>query len=186
MARDLDIKINVEADQAKRDLASVDKGIASVGTTAKTAATATDSLSTSMLKIAGGVNIANTFDRITSAAISYVKSIADLSDALVRMSDQTGIGIEALQILGAAAEDSGNSLDQITTAISMMQRKLAGGDAGAVAALNELHLSLVELKNLSPDRQFIEIADAIAKIQDPAERTRLAVEIFGRAGAAIL
>src|SRR4029077_5964803 len=85
-----------------------------------------------------------------------------------------------------AAEDSGNSLDQITTAISMMQRKLAGGDAGAVAALNELHLSLVELKNLSPDRQFIEIADAIAKIQDPAERTRLAVEIFGRAGAAVL
>lgn len=121
-----------------------------------------------------------------ASIIAFGKSILDDADALTRLSDKTGIGTEALQRLRAVAEDSGNSLDQVTTAITQMQKRLAGDDKSAVKALEQLHLSLGALMALGPDQQFITIAKAIATIPDPAERARLAMVLFGKAGAEIL
>ena len=121
-----------------------------------------------------------------TAVAAYAREIIDLGGHLVDLRDKTGINVEALQVLGRAADLSGNSLEQVTGAISQMQKRLAGGDAGAVGALRQLNLSLTELRNLTPDQQFRTIARAIADTEDPAQRTRLAFELFGKSGAEIL
>jgi hypothetical protein len=115
-----------------------------------------------------------------------VKSVVDLADGLKRMSDQTGIGVEQLQQLSFAAGQSGNTLDQITSAISQMENRLSSGDTSAIAALKALRLNFSQLRAESPDRQFIDIGEAIAKVADPLERTQLAMDLFGKSGTQIL
>ena len=111
--------------------------------------------------------------------------IAD-ADALVRMSDQTGIGVEQLQRLKAVATESGNTVEQLTGAVSTMQNRLAEGSKDTVAGLKAIGLTIDELKGKAPDEQFYAIAKGIQAIEDPAERVRVAIEVFGRTGATIM
>jgi hypothetical protein len=123
---------------------------------------------------------------VVAAVKQFAGELLQTADHLTKLSDKTGVGVVALQELAAIAEESGNQLEDVTSAISKMQKGLAGGDAGAVSALNSLHLSFATIRSLSPDQQFIAIGKAIGSIEDPAERTRLAIALFGKSGAEIL
>ena len=148
----------------------------------ETAAVATSGLQTALAGLA--VYLAPA--AILASIIGIAKEAIGLGDELVRVSDRTGISIVALQGLKYVAEQSGNSIDEITQAIGQMQNRLAGNDASAVAAVKTLGLSLSDLKSMSPDEQMYAIAEAAGKIPDPMQRTALAMDIFGRTGAAIL
>lgn len=131
-----------------------------------------------------GTALAGAFS--VGAIVNFGRELLADADALTRMADQTGVGIEGLQRLRAIADESGNSLDQLTSAISQMQNRLAEGDTSAVGALERLGISLSELRRQAPDQQFLTIARAVAEIEDPAERTRAAMDLFGKTGAQIL
>lgn len=140
----------------------------------------------SILKFLGpiGPAIAGAFS--FGAVVAFGRQIFESADSLVKLSDQTGIGVEALQELREAAAESGNSLDEVAHAVNQMQRRIAGGDDTAVAALAELNVSLASIREQAPEQQFYAIGKAIAAVQDPAERARLAIAVFGRSGAEIL
>lgn len=123
---------------------------------------------------------------LIGAFVAFAKGALEAGDALVKASDKTGITIDALQQLQFIADQSGNSLDDVTAAITQMQNRLASDDKSAVAAVDRLGLSLQQLKGLEPDQQFVAIAEAIGKIPDPMTRTQLAMDVFGRKGAEIL
>jgi hypothetical protein len=108
----------------------------------------------------------------------------EYADGLVKMSDKTGIGVEALQRLEAIAVPSGNSLDDLTRAVNQFQNRLISGQAEG--ALRQLGISFEQIRSAAPDEQFILIAQALQKVSDPAEQTRLAIELFGKAGAEVL
>jgi hypothetical protein len=115
--------------------------------------------------------------------------VSDFLDATSKLSDlsaKTAISVRELQRLQYAGELVGVSLDQISSAVSMMQNRLAGGNKGAVAAVQALNINLDQLRQLEPGQQFEVIAREIARIPDPAERTNRAMEIFGRSGAQLL
>jgi hypothetical protein len=114
------------------------------------------------------------------------KQALDYADTLTKVSDRTGIGVVALQRFDAIAGASGNSLEEIANAVNHFQKQLAGGDAGAIAAVHGLGIELADLKRQSPDQQFITIAKAVQQIPDPAEQARVAMELFGKAGAQLL
>lgn len=146
------------------------------------AARSTEKLEGLATKVAGA--FAGMFT--VSAAIGFGKALLDDADALVKLSDKTGVSITGLQRFQVAGDDAGNTVDELTSAITKMEDKLAGGDRSAVAALQKLGLSLEDLKTLNPENQFIAISDAIRKIQDPAQQVAIAMDLFGRQGAEIL
>lgn len=136
------------------------------------------------LLLAGGAigaisSIASTLMETASAAFST-------ADALVKMSDKTGIGVESLGKLQAVATASGNTVEQIAGAVNRFQKALGEGSKLTVGAIGELGLSVVTLKGLKPEDQFAAIAKAISAIPDPAKQAQLAMELFGRAGADLL
>lgn len=139
-----------------------------------------------MESIAGvvGRSLAGAFT--VGAIARFANDTLQAADRLERLSDTTGIGVEGLQDLEYAATQSGNTLDQVTLAISQMQNRLASGDSSAVSAVSKLSLSLGELRGLAPDQQFIAIAQAVASIEDPAVRVQVAMDLFGRSGAQLL
>ena len=70
-----------------------------------------------------------------------------------------------------------------------MQVTLSEAGSGSKSAnetLSALGLTFKELQALEPDKQFEVLADRISGLKDPADRTRAAVELFGRAGADLL
>ncbi len=53
---------------------------------------------------------------------------------------------------------------------------------GTINAFKKLGININEFKNLNTEEQFYAIADGLAKIQSPAERSQVAMDIFGRSG----
>ena len=58
-------------------------------------------------------------------------------------------------------------------------------DIQAADGIEQLGISVESLRGLSPDEMFDRYAEALAKLEDPTMRTKLAMDIFGRAGGNI-
>lgn len=184
MARELNIRITADADNAKRELTQVEQ-ILEKNTQAAERSQKTiggESGNGGLVGVIGklgGIMAGLGFVNAINKTIEWGGHLADLSA-------KTGITTEGLQRLELAGKLTGVSLEQMTSGVNMLQKRLAGGDDNAVRAVNALHLSLTDLLKSSPDEMMIRISEAIAKIPDPAERTRVAMELLGRSGAALL
>lgn len=114
---------------------------------------------------------------------------ASMGDSMAKASQRTGVGVERLSELAYAAEQSGADLGTLETGLRRMQKTIAEAAAGsqsAEEALAKLGLSIEQLAGLSPDQQFMLIADRLAKLADPTERAAAAMELFGRSGTQLL
>lgn len=121
--------------------------------------------------------------------LAAIKIAADMGSELVGMRAKTGISIEALSALGYAASVSGTDLEGLGNGLKKMQKKLGEAENGSTEArdsFNALHLSIAQLKGLSPDKQFELIASKISAIEEPEKRVAAAMDIFGKAGADLL
>ena len=114
---------------------------------------------------------------------------ASMGDTLAKASQRTGIGVERLSELAYAAEQSGADLETLEAGVRKMQKALAEaavGSESARSALAALGLSITQLAGLSPDKQFMLIADRLSRIADPTLRAAAAMELFGRSGTQLL
>lgn len=133
-------------------------------------------------KVGGMLAGAFAITEIVSAAANVVNFAGELTD----LSSKTGIGTTALQELKYAGSQVGVELETITGGVTGLQKRLAGGDASAVGAIKALGLNFDELRDKSPEDQFTAIAAEVAKVEDPAARVKLAMDLFGKAGAEML
>jgi hypothetical protein len=125
----------------------------------------------------------------TFSMAAVITQALQAASALNDTAVKTGLSVDALQRLQFAATLSGGSLEGISGAVARMQKALVGAEEGgkeAVAALDRLGLSAQKILALSPDKQFEAIAQKIAAIEDPAERTAASMALFGRSGAELI
>lgn len=118
-----------------------------------------------------------------------VRVFTKAGDELEKVSRRTGLTVEALSELGFAAEQSGADLGTLEKGVRAMQRginDLERGLSTQVDAFGALGLAIDDLRGLSPEEQFKLIAEQLSKIEDPSRRAAIALQIFGRAGAALL
>ena len=117
------------------------------------------------------------------------REFARTGDALVEMSQRTGMSIETLSGLALAASRSGVSMEEFEISVRRMQKTISGADddsKAAVKALATLGLTVDGLAGKGTEEQFKAVADAIARISDPTDRAAAAMLMFGRAGTAML
>lgn len=131
-----------------------------------------------------GPAIAGAFS--VAAVINFTKELLRTADALTRMSDRTGMTATEVQRMSFAAAQSGNSIEELVSAIGQMQNRLSSGDASAVQGVKDLHLSMTRLMASNPSDQMAMLAEGIGKIEDPARRAQIAMDLFGKSGVAIL
>jgi len=177
---------NAAVTGAEGHLRALEGTAAKVGTTtATTGATSASSFSTmasSAMSLAATLGVAFS----VGAVVNFGRELLTTADALVRIHDRTGLTISDVQRLSFVADQSGNSIDELTSAIGQMQNRLASGDKSAVQAVKELGINFQTLISASPAEQMGLIAEAIGKIPDPATRTAIAMDLFGKSGTAIL
>lgn len=117
------------------------------------------------------------------------KTFMSTGDALDKMNKRTGASVEFLSALDYTASMSGTSLESLETGFKRMARTLSDADRGLKTsqdALAKLGLTAAELRGMSPEQQFTELATRISAIEDPTQRAASALEIFGRAGTSLL
>jgi len=163
------------APKALRDLAAATKQ------SSTQAFVLSDALASIGLSLGAGAGAA-----VGSGLVLGVRHALELSDALSKLSDRTGITATGLQRLDAIARPSGNTLEQIADGINRFQRNLIDGSGETASALGRIGLSFRELESLGADEQFIAIAKGIQSIKDPAEQAFVAMQLFGKAGAELL
>lgn len=129
---------------------------------------------------------------ITAAISVAVKSVVDLADEMTKAAQRTGIAMEELQKLSHVADLSGVSAGQLQTAVSRLTRGMSdlarGGTSEAARGLKAIG---VEIKNAdgslrSASDVIGDIAQKFSGFKDGAEKTALAMAIFGRAGAQMI
>lgn len=120
------------------------------------------------------------------AVVGFGKSLLDMADSIQKVSDRTGLSTKEVQEFQYVAGQSGNTIDEMTGALGQLQNRLVSGDKGAVGAVKALGINFKTLIDASPADQMETIAAAIAKVPDPAQRTAVAMDLFGKSGAAIL
>lgn len=123
---------------------------------------------------------------IAVALFKMTKSAIDSADAMGKTADKLGLTVEALSALGYTAKLADVSQESLNQSLQFMQRNLADAAQGAGEAADafaDLGLSAQALIKLSPDQAFAEIAEAMERIPNQADRVNLAMKIFGRSGA---
>lgn len=136
-----------------------------------------------------GFNVAAIGAAITAPFAAAARSFSLAGDELDKMSQRTGVTVEALSELKFAAGQAGTSLETVERGVRFLQKTLAaaqGGSKQAAEAFRSLGLSIDLLSGLSPIQQFEAIGTALSNISDQPTKTALAMKLLGRAGVDLL
>lgn len=103
---------------------------------------------------------------VVASMAAFTRQTIDAQDNLFKLSQKTGIAVESLAGLEFAAEQSGVELDKVakaTRAFSLLVAESADKSSAAAKKLGQLGLSYKDLKDLSPEKQLLSLADALSK-----------------------
>ncbi|RPI59141.1 MAG: hypothetical protein EHM48_09345, partial [Planctomycetaceae bacterium] len=117
------------------------------------------------------------------------KVFADMGSNLWDMSKRTGVTVEALSVLGYAAQQSGTDMSSLETGLRKMQKTItnaAQGSQSAKDALAALGLTVQDIITLAPEEQFKVLAEQLDKVADPTQKAAMAMNVFGKSGTALL
>jgi hypothetical protein len=132
---------------------------------------------------------------IGAATVGGLGALIDRSisaaDAIGKTADKIGVGVEALQELRFAAKASGVEQQTLDMALQRFTRRAAEAAQGtgeAKDALAQMGIALRDQRgNLRRSEDLLAgVADAFARIEDPAERVRLAFKLFDSEGVALV
>jgi len=115
-------------------------------------------------------------------ALGRVKDLADTS----KLAKNIGVTGEAYMGLAASAERAGVSGDEFGSLLQKGSAKIAGGSTDAAAALGMIGLNITALKALSPDKQFLAIADGLKNTGDAGKRASVAMKLYEEGGLKLL
>lgn len=161
----------------------LDKGIKELAATTSSTASVIG-LSTAMYQ--------TLFDAVRQVGVAMVQSVAQtfrLGTELDKAAAAAGLSAEAMSGLAYVAQESNVSTASLSSGLRSMQQHLSqaeDGSKGVTRALDALGVSIAEIKALRADEQFEMLAQKISEVIDPAERTRIAIDLFGAAGAELL
>jgi phage-related protein len=125
---------------------------------------------------------------VPAVAIGGVTTLAkgaiDAADNLNDLSQRTGVSVESLSKFGAAANDSGSNVDEVAKAMGKLSKGIVDPASKANEALKSIGISATDASGkIRPmDDVMLDIADRFAKMPDGAQKTALAMELFGKSG----
>lgn len=138
-----------------------------------------------------GVKVGLAISAAAAGVGAFVKITSSSAAATGDVADRLGVAVESLQELRHAAEMSGIGVQNFDMAFRRFIRRsseAARGTGAAKDAFKELGVSLTDNQKWMRNSEdiFNDVADAMGKIKDPANRLRLAFKMFDTDGAAMV
>jgi hypothetical protein len=127
------------------------------------------------------------------AAFAYnmARALADSADKLDELSQRIGISVEDLTRLQWAAKMSGASNETLTASLQKLSLNMANSKDPANEAATAFKALGIDVLNTDGTMRsqleiMNEVADAFAGFKDGANKTAIAVQLFGRSGAELI
>lgn len=126
-----------------------------------------------------------------NAFAGYIKSAIDAGGALFDLSKKTGVSVKDLSSLEYAAKMSGTTLDSVAGGMKKLASNMVATSQGAegnAKAFKALGISVTDTGgNLRSTRDvMLSVADRFAGMEDGAEKSALAVQLFGKSGTDLI
>ena len=167
---DQNLRVNITAfDKTQRAFASVRAGLGKVKSSV--------------------FNVRNSV--VALGATLALKQFAGQIDDLAKASGRLGVTVNELQSLQFAAGQTGVSSDELTKGLERFSRSIgetANGVGVAARSFDALGVSVFGANGqMKPTQEVLDdVADALQDIADPAERVRIAFDLFGRSGVKLI
>lgn len=161
-----------------REQASAPEAVNQATRRATESATLMTRATSALLQIVGARAIA----RFAQDSLEAAANLADLST-------KTGVGTEALSVLGLAAKTANVSQEELEIGLRQLGKsvtQLRAGVPQAAADFKALGLSAKSFDGLSLDQILVKLADRFARFPDGPTKSALALEIFGKNGTELL
>lgn len=159
------------------DSSEYEKGISNSQSSAKTWG--------SSLAKAGKIGIA-AITATTAAVVAFgvgltksVNSVADYGDKVDKMSQKIGISTDAYQKWDYVMQRAGTNVDNLKMGMKTLSQQAEKGSD----AFQKLGISQEEVSSLSQEELFEKTVKGLADMEAGTERTALATQLLGRAGA---
>lgn len=152
-----------------------------MGKAGKTAKTEFEKITDSAKAMGAALAAAFTLEAIKDGVLRAV----DFADAMGDMAARTGQSVESLTAMGYAAQFSGSSVETYSAGIEKLNDNMFSavqGNDAAVKMFGQLGVSVTDTSGRMRDSNavFLDLADRIAGIQSPAEKTAVVMDLFGK------
>ena len=137
----------------------------------------------------GGAAVGAAGAAVLGPLLKATSDFAKMGDEIHKMSARTGVAKSTLSELAFAIEQSGGSIQDVEKAFFGLSRAMFDAGQGSKMpneALKEIGLSFADLEGMSPEEQFMRIAEAMAGVEDMSVRGAVAQKLFGRSGRQML
>lgn len=138
-----------------------------------------------------GAAIGAAFVAGVGAASVLVKQAIDSADAMSKMAQKAGIAVESLSTLAFAAQLSDVDVGTLQMSMVKLAKGMSDATMGTGEAMKGFDALGINVKDAagnlkSSDSIMSEVAAKFAGMEDGANKTALAVSIFGRSGADLI
>lgn len=119
---------------------------------------------------------------------ALAKGSIDAADNLNDLRQRTGVSVENLSKFGAAAEDAGSSIDEVAKSMGRLSKGIVDPASKTNEALKSIGINSRDAAGnvRGVDAIMLDLADKFAKMPDGAQKTALAMELFGKSGANLI
>jgi len=171
----LKVKIGGDASQFRREMNSVRKSAAGIGSTLKSSL--------------GGLGGALGLSLGVSGIVAIGKASIDAADAIGKGAARTSMGVAEYQKLSLMAEQAGASITSVESSVKRMTRVIRDAGQGLTTGTRVMEafgFAAADFEGLSTHQAFEKIVTAIRGVEDPIQRLALAQEAFGRGAAQLM
>lgn len=147
----------------------------------------------SLAEITAGARAATAALRLIGPAIgalslggltAFTRNALDTIGGLGELAEQAGISTDALQAFQFGATQAGISSEELQRGIQALTRRIADaaeGQGDAAAQMQRLGLAFLDASgNIRPTEAVLaDVADAVAAVENPAQRAAIATAVFG-------
>jgi hypothetical protein len=126
-------------------------------------------------------------EELARQALEFAESTQKMATAISTQATTVGLSTDQLQAYQQAAVDAGQSQDAITSAVSRFNVAIGHateGNAQVISAFNQLGVKILDINGkLRPTNDIMqEVATALLKIPEGAQRAAIETTLFGKAG----
>ena len=120
-----------------------------------------------------------------------LKLMADQIDDLAKASSRLGMTVNELQSLQFAAGQTGASAEELEKGLTRFNRSISEASTGIGTGLRSFEALSIKVTDaagdLRPTNDLLnEVADRLTQIESPADRVRIAFDLFGRSGVNLI
>jgi hypothetical protein len=126
-----------------------------------------------------------------AAMWTFAKETGELAEAQLNMAERTGMTVKEVGLFSAVAQNAGVNAEAFTGTMRTLSHALSENSEEGKKAKKALGELGIDARNQFGGLKgtadlFLEIGDAMQRIEDPAKRARLAVDLLGRGGLELL